>query len=80
MGLNQIHARRDRVSQTLQPYLGSTLARERANNIAQAMVLGSDDAAEVARVMLSRCPVPDVGAVAEEVGRAWRMGEYRDQH
>ena len=67
-----ILAARDRISAVLEPLLGFETALERANNIAQVLAFGvSHDPAHVALGMLDRVGLPDPGAVAQEVGRAW---------
>lgn len=68
-----ILAARDRMSAVLEPLLGIELALERANNIAQVLVFSvGHDPVNVALGMLRSTGITDVGAVANEVGRAWR--------
>ena len=65
---------RDRMSAVLEPLLGSELALERANNIAQVLVFAAEDVAGVAFGMLRSVGLEDVGRVADEVARAWHRG------
>lgn len=70
-----ILAGRDLMSAVLEPLLGSEVALERANNIAQVLVFGvNHDPTHVAYGMLSRVGLNDPHSVAEEVGRAWCRG------
>ncbi len=70
--VTQIMIGRDRMVAVLRPYLGSNHARERANNIAQALALGAGDPAGVALEMLGNSGLSNTSAIAEEVGRAWQ--------
>jgi hypothetical protein len=65
---------RDRICAVLEPLLGQELARERANNIAQVLVLSGHDPAHVALGMLRGTGLGDLPRVASEVSRAWRDG------
>ena len=65
---------RDRMSEVLEPLLGSELALERANNIAQVLVFAAEDVAGVAFGMLRSTGLTDARAVADEVARAWHRG------
>ncbi|MEE9383554.1 MAG: hypothetical protein V3V08_09090 [Nannocystaceae bacterium] len=70
-----IRAGRDRVVTVLLRHLEPAVARERANNIAQALVLAVEDPASVAMAMLRHTPFVDrvsSAALAAEVTRAWR--------
>ena len=69
-----IMAGRDRISAVLEPLLGYELGRERANNIAQVLVFGPEDAACIALGMLKGTGLLDVHRVAERVADAWREG------
>ena len=65
---------RDRICAVLEPLLGDELARERANNIAQVLVLSEHDPAHVALGMLRGTGLGDLARVASDVARAWRDG------
>jgi hypothetical protein len=58
----------------LEPLLGSELARERANNIAQVLALAEHDPERVALGMLRGTGLGDLQQIAAEVSRAWRAG------
>lgn len=65
---------RDRMCAVLEPLLGSELARERANNIAQVLALAEHDPEHVAAGMLRGTGLGDLQRIAAEVSRAWRTG------
>lgn len=65
---------RDRMCAVLEPLLGSELARERANNIAQVLALAEHDPERVALGMLRGTGLGDLQQIAAEVSRAWRAG------
>ena len=65
---------RDRMCAVLEPFLGSELARERANNIAQVLALSEHDPEHVAIGMLRGTGLGDVARIATEVSRAWHDG------
>lgn len=65
---------RDHICAVLEPLLGPELARERANNIAQVLVLSEHDPAHVALGMLRGTGLADLPRIASEVSRAWRYG------
>jgi hypothetical protein len=65
---------RDRMCAVLEPFLGSELARERANNIAQVLALSEHDPEHVAIGMLRGTGLGDVARIAAEVSRAWHDG------
>jgi hypothetical protein len=58
----------------LEPVLGSELARERANNIAQVLAILPGDPYEVALSMLSRIALDDMPSLAARVADAWELG------
>ena len=66
-----IRVGRDRITEVLKPHLGADYALERANNIAQALVLGAGSPTDVALEMLRYTTVNNKVKVAVEVGRAW---------
>ena len=70
---------RDRMTDVLTPYLGPADALERANNIAQALVLGAGEPAEIAREMLDDVRLGDAPLTAAEVGKAWYLGIARPE-
>lgn len=65
---------RDRMCAVLEPFLGSELARERANNIAQVLALSEHDPERVALGMLRGTGLGDVSQIAAQVSRAWIDG------
>jgi len=65
---------RDLIIEVLRPHLGPDAALERANNIAQALVLGAGNPVEVAMEMLRHTQLDNKLKVAVEVGRAWTYG------
>jgi len=65
---------RDLIIEVLRPHLGPDTALERANNIAQALVLGAGSPTDVALDMLRHTHVDDKLKIAVEVGRAWMSG------
>jgi hypothetical protein len=65
---------RDRICAVLEPLLGVELARERANNIAQVLVLADHDPEHVAFGMLRGTGLGDLPRIAGEVSRAWHDG------
>ena len=65
---------RDRICAVLEPLLGQELARERANNIAQVLVLSEYDPVHVALGMLRGTGLGELARVANDVARAWRDG------
>jgi len=67
-------AGRDRISAVLEPLLGYELGRERANNIAQVLVFGPEDAACIAFGMLKGTGLLDLHRVAARVADAWEEG------
>jgi hypothetical protein len=67
---------RDRICAVLEPLLGSELARERANNIAQVLVLAEHDPERVALGMLRATGLGDLTRIAGEVSRAWYDGVH----
>ena len=82
-GMNIASARilrgRDRMTDVLTQYLGPVDALERANNIAQALVLGAGEPAEIAREMLDDVRLGDAPLTAAEVGKAWYLGIARPE-
>ena len=66
-----IRVRLDRITEVLTPHLGPDNALERANNIAQALVLGAGSPTDVALDMLRHTAVGNKLKVAVEVGSAW---------
>ena len=62
------------MSAVLEPLLGTELALERANNIAQVLVFADHDVSGVAFGMLRSTGLTDIRAVADEVARAWQRG------
>ncbi len=68
---------RDGVAAVLMHYLDARVARERANNIAQALLTCGDDPIDVTREMLRHTVRESRIRVAEEVVRAWRAGIAR---
>ena len=62
---------RDRMCAVLEPFLGTELARERANNIAQVLALAEHDPEHVALGMLRGTGLGDVAQIAAAVSRAW---------
>ena len=69
-----ILAGRDRMSAVLARFFEKELARERANDIAQALVFRPADPVRIATRMLRNAGIPNVGAVAQELGEAWQHG------
>ncbi len=69
-----IMAGRDRISAVLEPLLGYELGRERANNIAQVLVFGPQNAVCIAFGMLKGTGLLDLNTVAEQVADAWLEG------
>jgi len=69
-----IRVGRDRIIEVLKPHLGHDTAMERANNIAQALVLGAGSPTDVALDMLRHAPLNDKLQIAVEVDRAWTHG------
>lgn len=69
--IEEVHAARDRVRAVLRPWLGPDSSLERANNIAQAMLVGSPDAQAVAEELLRGSGLPDVKRISRMVVRAW---------
>jgi len=65
---------RDLIIEVLKPHLGPDIAMERANNIAQALVLGAGNPTDVAFDMLRQTRVNDKLRIAVEVDRAWTLG------
>jgi hypothetical protein len=68
---------RDRIQATLSPYLGSNLALERANNIAQALMMGSDDIRSITSEMLRNTGIEDIDKLASQIVRAWYLATTR---
>lgn len=62
---------RDRITRVLEPHLGPSSALERANNIAQALVLGSEDPVNIALEMLEKLELSNTPRLAAEVSQAW---------
>jgi hypothetical protein len=69
-----ILAGRDRMSVVLSRFFEKELARERANDIAQALVFRPTDPVYIAKTMLRNAGIPNVSAVAQELGEAWLHG------
>ena len=69
-----IRVGRDMITEVLRPHLGPDTALERANNIAQALVLGAGSPTDVALDMLRHTHVDNKLKIAVEVGRAWASG------
>ncbi len=69
-----IRVGRDLIIEVLKPHLGHDTAMERANNIAQALVLGAGSPTDVALDMLRHTRVNDKLRIAVEVDRAWTHG------
>lgn len=68
----EIMGRRDRLAVLLRPHLGKAPARERANDIVQALLSAQEQADEVALRLLARDLEPRAAAVvAFQVGKAW---------
>jgi hypothetical protein len=74
IGMGRILRGRDRMSDVLAQYLAPVCALERANNIAQALVLGADDPVGIAAEMLKDLGIHNMTSVANEVGHAWALG------
>jgi hypothetical protein len=74
IGVERIMRGRDRVSSVLNQYLEPTRALERANNIAQALILCADDPSHIALEMLDDLGLQNKNAIAAEVGKAWVLG------
>lgn len=72
-----IMTKRDRLAAILRPHLGSQLARERANDIIQALVVSEvedEDPSHLALRMLARdLERRTAEVVAYQLGRAWRI-------
>lgn len=72
-----IMTKRDRLAGILRPHLGRQLARERANDIIQALVVSEteeEDPSHLALRMLARDLEPRTAeVVAYQLGRAWRL-------
>jgi hypothetical protein len=79
-GVNRVINGRDQITHVLGRYLEPKRALERANNIAQALVLGSDDPADIAFEMLDDLGLNNMAAIAAEVGKAWATGFLRTDH
>ena len=62
---------RDTIHAVLSPHLGSNLALERANNIAQALIMGSDNVRRVTSEMLRNTGVKDIETLVLQVAHAW---------
>lgn len=74
LGSSGIRAGRDRVVAVLSQHLGPIVARERANNIAQALAFNASDPATITLEMLRDVPLRDVANAADiaaAVSRAW---------
>jgi hypothetical protein len=76
----RIRIGRDRITQVLEPHLGATHALERANNIAQALVLTDDDPAHIALEMLGKTGLRNTSEVAAEVGQVWLSSITLETH
>jgi len=74
LAVDRVLRGRDRISEVLIRYLEPTRARERANNIAQALVLGPDDPPHIALEMLAGLGLRNRATIAAEVGQAWALG------
>ena len=69
---SEIMGRRDQLAALLRPHLGKEPARERANDIIQALLCADERADEVALRMLARdLEQRAAEVVAFQVGRAW---------
>lgn len=64
------HAR-DNIRAALTPHLGPNLALERANNIAQALVMGSEDIRGIILDMLRNTGAEDIETMVTQVVHAW---------
>lgn len=62
------------MSDVLNRYLEPSSALERANNIAQALVLGAKDPTYIALQMLDDLGIQNMDSVAAEVKKAWTAG------
>ncbi len=74
---SDVRIARDQIQATLSPYLGSNLALERANNIAQALMMGSDDIRSIASEMLRNTGIEDIDTLASQVVRVWYLATTR---
>ena len=73
VGIRQSDVRiaRDNIQAALSPHLGSYLALERANNIAQALMIGSNDIRAITLEMLRNTGAEDIEKLVSQVVRAW---------
>ena len=62
---------RDRITEVLNMHIAPNDALERANNIAQALLHGTQDPMRVALQMLEHSDIADRFDVAIQVGEAW---------
>ena len=65
--------------EVLTPVLGAGLATERANNIAQVLLLCRSEPDGIVRGMLQSVVGEDLDRVAHEVRRAWEKGLIMEQ-
>lgn len=77
MTWNEIMSKRDRLAGILRPHLGKQIARERANDIIQALVCSDEDGEDPSHLAL-RMLARDLESrtaevVAYQLGRAWRL-------
>ncbi len=63
----------------MEAHLGSQLALERANNIAQVLVFEVEDPVEVALAMLRNEPIDNIDDVVRQVAEAWREKQTRER-
>jgi len=68
---SDVRSARDNIQAALTPHLGSNLALERANNIAQAMMMGSNDIRAITLEMLRNTGAKDIESLVSQVVRAW---------
>ncbi|TPV96342.1 MAG: hypothetical protein B7733_05085 [Myxococcales bacterium FL481] len=74
LGTFGVRAGRDRVAAVLTEHVGPLVARERANNIAQALAFAAADPVSIATEMLRGVPMAssaEAADVAAAVTRAW---------
>lgn len=72
MEWSEVMGRRDRLATLLRPHLGKAPARERANDIIQALLCADELPTDVALRMLARDMEPRAAeVVAYQIGRAW---------
>jgi len=66
-----VYAAREEMCSILAPHLEQQDALERANNIAQALLLDDRNPRESVRSMLGVIPTNDQGSVAHEICSVW---------